>query len=108
MQIAALLIIGGRAGQPAHNGNGHGVHPVPEQFAGLPIALLDVLGRPVVNHVIARLSRAGVCSVSVLYDRALEDSIAVRDAQQAGGTWIAAANPWDAAEVEFSESGPHG
>src|SRR5437868_13594662 len=103
MQVAALLIVGGRAGQPRHNGNGHGVHLAPEQFAGLPIALLDVLGRPVVQHVTERLCRAGVSAISVLYHDSLVASVPLREAQQADATWIGAGDPWEAAEDAFSD-----
>ncbi|HKW24836.1 MAG TPA: hypothetical protein VJN48_03585 [Terriglobales bacterium] len=66
MDLAAIIIVGARPeeGETARNGGSSGV--AAEGFAGIPIALLDLLGKSVAHHVADRLHRAGVEAVTAL------------------------------------------
>jgi NDP-sugar pyrophosphorylase family protein len=58
MDLKALILVGGA--------NGAGQVRPPEEFAGVPLSLLDVLGQTVLERVVQRLRRAGITDMCVL------------------------------------------
>jgi len=86
-----------------------------EEFAGVPAALLDVLGKPAVQHVAERLRRQGVDEIAIIAEgsatAAASDALAAARAQApAGVKWQPAAggDAWRAAEQTFSEFAQNG
>lgn len=65
MDIRAVVLIGGAASDDA---------PTAETISGVPIADLDVLGLPVVDRVLQRLQRFGVCSISIIRETHFDGS----------------------------------
>ncbi len=65
MDLAAIIVVGARQEE---GGSGKNQSPgiADEVLAGIPIALLDLLGKSVVHHVADRLRRAGVEAVTAL------------------------------------------
>lgn len=81
-----------------------------EEFAGVPVALLDVLGKPMVQRVAERLRRQGVDEIAVIAANVpgafAADALASARAQApAGVKWHVTApdDVWRAAEQTFSE-----
>lgn len=75
-----------------------------ETFSGIPHALLPVLGRPVLHHVVDRLKSAGVDSISVL--NAADSSLPlIEEAKRPDLRWkdVPGAQLWRVAEEEFDE-----
>lgn len=66
MDLAAIIIVGARGEESDTAGNSHRPGAPAEVFAGIPIALLDVVGKSVAHHVTDRLRRAGVEAVTAL------------------------------------------
>ncbi len=97
MDVKAILLVGGHAADA-------------EQIAGTPIALLDVLGEPVLQRVMERLSRLGVTATTVVSE--IEDSpaLGVRNRLRPDIHWITsgAGELWRAAEKQFNEYAQHG
>lgn len=58
MDLKALILVGGA--------NGAGQVRPPEEFAGVPLAFLDVLGQTVTERVVQRLRRAGIADISLI------------------------------------------
>jgi carbonic anhydrase/acetyltransferase-like protein (isoleucine patch superfamily) len=75
MDLAAIIIVGARPEEGETGRNGSSSDVAAEGFAGIPIALLDLLGKSVAHHVADRLHRAGVEAVTALSDEgACEES----------------------------------
>src|SRR5438105_605089 len=136
MDVAAIIVIGAPPARSAHGPNGHSsnghgsnghgsnghgpnghgsnthagysIPTSPEEFVGSPIALMDVLGVSVVQRVIDRLRGGGISAVSVLYEERLQGSSVVRDAEGPDAKWVAAADPWGAAEAVFTDYAAEG
>jgi NDP-sugar pyrophosphorylase family protein len=58
MDLKALILVG--------SANAAGQVRPPEEFVGVPLAFLDVLGQSVLERVVQRLRRAGISDMSVL------------------------------------------
>jgi hypothetical protein len=87
MDVKAVIIVGGNEGES-------------ERIAGVPIALLDVLGQSVLDRVIDRLESQGVCGVSVVGE--LSDRAA--GTRRANVAFVhTGESPWRAAENAFGE-----
>jgi NDP-sugar pyrophosphorylase family protein len=99
MELAAIIVVGARQEEEQAAGNNH--HAGAENFAGIPLALLDVVGKSVVHHVADRLRRAGVEAVTALTPEALADDAALRDGDSRAAC-LAANDLWRAAEDAFS------
>ena len=101
MELAAIIVVGARREEPEAAAANPPTRSGLETFAGIPLALLDVVGKSVVHHVADRLRRAGVEAVTALTDEALYQDAALRD-----GNGEAACRPaadvWRAAEDAFS------
>jgi NDP-sugar pyrophosphorylase family protein len=80
------------------------VNDSPETFSGIPHALLPVLGRSVLHHVVDRLKSAGVDSISVL--NAADSSLPlIEEAKRPDLRWkdVPSTQLWRIAEEEFDE-----
>jgi NDP-sugar pyrophosphorylase family protein len=97
MDVRAILIVGGA---PDSNGG-------PESFAGMPLALLDVLGASVVERMATRLAGYGVEEISVIAAHRLDassESMKTLAPRGANVRWISGAEDiWRASENQFSE-----
>ena len=74
----------------------------PENFGGVPFALLPVLGQPILHCIVDRLKSAGIESLSVL--NAAEKTLPlVEDAHRVDFKWqdVSGNQAWRAAEEEF-------
>jgi NDP-sugar pyrophosphorylase family protein len=91
MEIRAVLIVGGS--------------DTAERFAEAPIAMLDVLGKSVVDHTIERLQTQGVSAATVVGDLS-QVSLPRRN----GITYLHAADGslWRSAEAAFNEQAQAG
>ena len=101
MDVRAILLTGAAA--PCADG-WTCVTDSPELFSGVPLAIMPVLGRPLIHHLADRLKQAGVDSVSVL--NASDPTLAlVEDAERADLKWknVSSEQVWRAAEDEFDE-----
>lgn len=100
MDLAAIIIVGVR---PEEGDSGRNTSPgiADEVFAGIPLALLDVLGKSVVHHVVDRLRRAGVEAVTALTgEAACEEADGCDVPSQL--SCLPANQLWRAAEEAFS------
>ena len=101
MDIRAILLVGGVAGEPA------GAN---ERISGVPIAYLDSLGVPVVERVLRRLRRFGICTTTLISD-AGEDTALPNPAEFHPRVHQAPATGddfWDAAEDTFQRYAAEG
>lgn len=92
MDVKAILLVGG--------------HPQnSENIAGVPIALLDVLGEPVLQRVIDRISRLGITSITVVSETPDNPSLGVRNRLRPDIQWVNTthADAWRTAEHQFNE-----
>ena len=99
MDVKAILLLGPASDPKA-----------PEGFGGVPIALLEVLGRSLVQRTADRLRRYGVSQVTVLGD---VNSSASRFVPRVGRDefdWLATPGPllWRAAEEVFAKYAQNG
>lgn len=101
MEVAAIIIVGARREEIEASGNNHHAGAGRETFAGIPLPLLDVLGKSVVHHVSDRLQRAGVEAITALTDETLYQDAALRDGNSQA-TCRPAADVWRAAQDAFS------
>lgn len=97
MDVRAILIVGGAPE----------VNRGPESFAGVPLALLDVLGASVVERMAARLAACGVEEISVIAADgrdASRESLKTLRPRSANLRWISGEEDiWRASENQFSE-----
>ncbi len=93
MDVRAILILA----PPAESGTA-------ESFNGMPLGLLDVLGKPVYVRMADRLKQSGISSVAVVGDTANVPTF-LRGAKNDGVHWTQPpdANPWRTAEKAFAE-----
>jgi NDP-sugar pyrophosphorylase family protein len=92
MDVKAILLVGG--------------HPKDsERIAGVPIALLDVLGEPVVQRVLDRISRLGITSTTVISETEDTPSLGVRNRLRPDINWVCTTpeDLWRTAEQNFNE-----
>jgi NDP-sugar pyrophosphorylase family protein len=77
----------------------------PETLGGVPIALLDVLGQPVLHRITERLCRAGIRTVRIIGDAGPQAARFVRRAQRHHYQWESASSDslWRAAQRAFSD-----
>lgn len=101
MELAAIIIVGARREEPEAAATNPPTRAGLETFAGIPLALLDVVGKSVVHHVADRLRRAGVEAVTALTDEGLYQDAALRDGDGEAAC-RPAADVWRAAEDAFS------
>jgi len=73
-----------------------------ERFAGVPLALLDIAGKNLVEHTAERLRRFGIEEVTVVCDRQFQDCPSDQDGGGIGPL-VRAENPWGACERVFGE-----
>ncbi len=94
MDVRAIVLLG-----PATTEN------APESLGGVPMALMDVLGRPVLNRVADRLMRFGVTAMSVIGSVSGESSRLVSRAMRAPVRWnpTPASGLWRSAQQIFAE-----
>src|SRR5207248_9894399 len=97
MDVRAIVLLG-LAGEG--NDRATPVLDSSENFAGTPLAVLPVLGQPVLHRVVDRLKCAGVDSVSVL---SAARAPLVDDCYPPGVKWqnVADTQLWRASEEEF-------
>ncbi len=95
MDVRAIVIVGAL---PDHDGR-------TEAFADLPLALVHVLGRPALQHLIDRLATQGVKGFAVISETNLPPGSRCPRHDRAPVTWSYAAGPqlWRAAESAFIE-----
>lgn len=77
----------------------------PESFGGVPIPLLDVLGRPMIHRIADRLRRFGFFAVTVIGDAGPQGARFLRRALRADFRWITAPpdSRWQAAQRVFAD-----
>jgi len=92
MDVKAILLVGG------HPNNS-------ERIAGVPIALLDVLGEPVLQRVLDRISRLGITSTTVVSETEDNASLGVRNRLRPDINWVCTTSEdiWRAAEHQFND-----
>src|SRR5579884_695275 len=95
MDVRAIVVVGAnpRAGSEAQRD---------EFFAGVPYGLVDILGKPIVFHIIDRLKKHDISAVSVVTDAPCEQwpvGTAVN------GTWISSNSQqlWKSVEQVFTD-----
>ena len=96
MDLAAIIIVGAPWEERDTAGNSHCPGVASEAFAGIPIALLDLLGKSVAHHVADRLRLAGVEAVAEV---PAETTLGDNEANPSG---LPANELWRAAEEAFS------
>ena len=99
MDVRAIVLIG-FPGEP--NDQPDSAPESLENFAGVPLGLLPVLGQPVLHRIVDRLKSAGIDSFSVL--NAAEATLPlVEDARRGDINWqdVSSSQAWRAAEDEF-------
>jgi len=99
VDVRAIIIVAPPAEGPA------------EEFAGVPVALLDVLGKPMVQHVAERLRREGVDQVAIIAAESGGDALTAARAQAVSSVTWQVTPPdevWRAAEQTFSEFAQNG
>src|SRR5215813_1200792 len=99
MDVRAIVLIG----FPGELNDGSSSVPESfENFAGVPLGFLPVLGQPVLHRVVDRLKSAGIDSLSVLNAAELTSPL-VEDARRGDLKWqnVTSSQAWRAAEEEF-------
>jgi len=98
MDIRAILLVGGVAGEDALP---------PESIGGIPLAFMDVLGLPVIERVLRRLQRFGICATTVITDAPSTilpfTQRAEIDPRAPQLEVVAGEELWDAAETTFRQ-----
>ncbi len=92
MDVKAIILVGGDAGMS-------------QRLGGVPIALLDVLGEPVVQRVLNRLEHFGVTSAAIVTDVPLSAASIPRGSFRPGLRVLEATGQhfWRAAENTFND-----
>jgi hypothetical protein len=95
VDVKAILLVG--VEDPAVPGAG--------SIADIPVALLDVLGYPVLHRVADRFLRFGIDDITVVSDVPAAASLFARDARRSGLNWVSSAAKivWRACEDVFSD-----
>ena len=98
MDIRAILLVGGVAGEDALP---------PESIGDIPLAFMDVLGLPVIERVLRRLQRFGICATTVITDAPSTilpfTQRAEIDPRAPQLEVVAGEELWDAAETTFRQ-----
>ncbi len=99
MDVRAIILLG-----PATLPN------APESLGGVPIALLDVLGRPMLHRVLDRLQRYGISGVTVIGDAGPNATRFLARALRPDFEWVAPSGQalWHAAQRVFAEKAQDG
>lgn len=94
MDVRALILIGGRSEMPGY-----------ERMGGIPFALLDVLGEPVIGRVLKHLERVGVTGAAVVSETDPAAAPLARGSLRPDLKWThnTGAQFWRAAEAAFTE-----
>ncbi len=99
MDVKAILLVGGR---PHDNQS--------EKIGNVPIALLDVLGEPVIQRVIERITHLGVTAITVVSET--DDSVApgLRNRLRPDIRWVNVkpGEVWRSAEQQFNDFAQNG
>ena len=100
MDVRAILLVGASPSEPTGA----------ETMGGVPLALLEVLGRPVVHHAIEHLRKNGIEQIAVLVDGGARAQSYAREAKRNDVQWATANRNeiWrEAARVftEFAQDG---
>lgn len=91
MDVKAILLVGGADSSR-------------EQIGGLPIAMLDVLGEPILQRVLAPIEKLGVTSVAVISEVSTTALPSLRASMRPDIKWVEAKDDlWRAAELQFNE-----
>ncbi len=95
LDVKAIVLVGA----PPHDA------ALGERFGDVPLALTDVLGKPVLAHLVDQLDRLGVSAVAIISQADLPPATRVPQAARATVTWAHARgeNLWRAAENAFSD-----
>ena len=101
MDVKAVLLLGVQQENEPHTA---------ESIAGVPIALLPILGRPIVQRVVDNLRLGGVEDIHVISDARASSLSLEHHAQSEGVTWLRAPGEkiWKAAEdciSNFAQAG---
>jgi NDP-sugar pyrophosphorylase family protein len=92
MDVKAILLVGG--------------HPKDsERIAGVPIAMLDVLGEPVLQRVLDRISKLGITSTTVISETEDTPALGVRNRLRPDINWVCTTpeDLWRVAEQHFND-----
>ncbi len=100
MEVAAIVIVGALREEAETAGNNGRIGSA-ERFAGIPLALLDVAGKSVVQHVSDRLRRAGVDAITTLATEKPRDEAGIGEAE-IQAEWLAGGDVWRAVEEAFN------
>jgi hypothetical protein len=94
MDVKALILVGGREDGPSY-----------ERLGGVPFALLDVLGEPVIGRVLKHLEKVGVSGAAIVSDVSAAAAPLARGSLRPDLVWSygSGAQFWRAAENAFSE-----
>jgi len=94
MDVRALLLVGGGT-KSGHEDN----------IGGIPIAYLDVLGLPIVERVLQRLRRFGVCAATLISERARPEWFGLHARLNADMPYVHAQEGafWQTAENTFNQ-----
>lgn len=95
MDVRAILVVA-----PPHGTSA-------ERFAGVPLALLDIAGKNLVEHTAERLRRFGVEKIAVICDGRIEESLGSPEVDGAS-QFVKAENAWSACEPVFSDLAQNG
>jgi NDP-sugar pyrophosphorylase family protein len=109
VDVAAIIVVGARPEdlEAAAARNGHGP-AFPERFAGVPLSLLPVVGKPVVDRMIERMRLAGVQAVTIVTDQGLQKTVVLDTTTSNETRWIESTEIWRTAEEEFSRYADEG
>lgn len=102
MDVRALLLVVGQDVAGHHQQQGH--------ITNVPIALLDVLGEPILQRVITRLEKLGVGSTAVVSDFDISNVPGLRSRLRPAVRWTFAAGDdlWKSAEQQFVDFAQRG
>jgi NDP-sugar pyrophosphorylase family protein len=95
MDVRAIILVGGRGGD----------NTSPERVCGIPIGMLDVLGEPVVQRVLARLEHVGVTDACIVTEIPPESVPMGYGSMRPNLKWLSGTGEkfWRCAEAAFSD-----
>src|SRR5919201_3160589 len=109
MELAAIIVVDVRPEdlQAAASHNGHGPS-FPEHFAGMPLSLLSVVGKPIVCHAAEYLRAAGVQAITIITHEKLRDMAPIGASICGDAKWVPTTDAWKTAAEEFSRYADEG